>query len=196
VLHMRYTYDNSADNPRNPNHPPKRVEYGPQSTDEMAELWLQLLTKNPLDLKVLSEAYEKKQAKMLTEYSEEFARRHPDDAKGHIELGEIRIMQRRNTEAEQEFEKAARLKPDLDDAHYFLGLMARIRGDLTVAEREFKNAIRLNPDYQKAYGNLGLIEAEQGKLKEAKETLQRALTLNPDDAIAREALKELREAQR
>ena len=74
--------------------------------------------------------------------------------------------------------------------------MARIRGDLTAAEREFKNAIRLNPDYQKAYGNLGLIEAEQGKLKEAKETLQRALTLNPDDAIAREALKELREAQR
>src|SRR5262249_52895644 len=32
---MRYTYDNSAANPRNPHHPPERVVYGPQSSDEM-----------------------------------------------------------------------------------------------------------------------------------------------------------------
>jgi hypothetical protein len=35
---MEYTYDNSAANPRNPNHPPRRVFYGPSSTDEMAGL--------------------------------------------------------------------------------------------------------------------------------------------------------------
>ena len=29
------TYDNSADNPRNPSHPPVRVTWGEQSTDEM-----------------------------------------------------------------------------------------------------------------------------------------------------------------
>ncbi|MBI1369600.1 MAG: hypothetical protein GC162_13215 [Planctomycetes bacterium] len=29
------TYDNSADNPRNPNSPPKRITWGPESTDEM-----------------------------------------------------------------------------------------------------------------------------------------------------------------
>ncbi len=27
VIHMRYHYDNSADNPRNPNNPPKRVRF-------------------------------------------------------------------------------------------------------------------------------------------------------------------------
>ena len=35
TVSMRYTYDNSADNPRNPNSPPKPVYWGEQTTDEM-----------------------------------------------------------------------------------------------------------------------------------------------------------------
>jgi mono/diheme cytochrome c family protein len=35
-----WVFDNSADNPRNPNHPPKRVTHGEMSTDEMAGLWV------------------------------------------------------------------------------------------------------------------------------------------------------------
>jgi hypothetical protein len=34
-LKLRAVYDNSADNPANPNHPPQRVRYGEQTTDEM-----------------------------------------------------------------------------------------------------------------------------------------------------------------
>ncbi len=48
-LAMRYSFDNSQDNPRNPNHPPQRVKYGLQSRDEMAELGLQMLTLNAQD---------------------------------------------------------------------------------------------------------------------------------------------------
>ena len=33
-------YDNSADNPRNPNHPPKAVRWGEQTTDEMCLAYL------------------------------------------------------------------------------------------------------------------------------------------------------------
>ena len=43
VISMRYHYDNSAANPRNPNQPPQRVRGGNQATDEMAHLWLQVL---------------------------------------------------------------------------------------------------------------------------------------------------------
>ena len=43
VISMRYHYDNSSANPRNPNSPPRRVRGGNQSTDEMAHLWLQVL---------------------------------------------------------------------------------------------------------------------------------------------------------
>jgi len=40
---MRYHYDNSAANVRNPNRPPRRVKGGSQANDEMGNLWLQVL---------------------------------------------------------------------------------------------------------------------------------------------------------
>ena len=43
---MRYTYDNSAGNPRNPEQPPKRARWGQRSSDEMGDLWIQVLTRN------------------------------------------------------------------------------------------------------------------------------------------------------
>ena len=45
TISMRFTYDNSADNIRNPNQPPKRVLAGNRASDEMAHLWLQVLPK-------------------------------------------------------------------------------------------------------------------------------------------------------
>jgi mono/diheme cytochrome c family protein len=43
VISMRYSYDNSDENPLNPNDPPKRVTAGNSASDEMAHLWLQVL---------------------------------------------------------------------------------------------------------------------------------------------------------
>jgi len=42
-IDVKWTYDNSAGNPRNPNHPPKLVTWGEDSTDEMCELHLELI---------------------------------------------------------------------------------------------------------------------------------------------------------
>lgn len=50
------TYDNSADNLRNPNSPPKRVRWGEQSTDEMGSLILSVVPKNAADLDALRAA--------------------------------------------------------------------------------------------------------------------------------------------
>src|SRR5260370_15139305 len=41
---MRYVYDNSDANPRNPSSPPKRVTFGEQTADEMALLFLVVAT--------------------------------------------------------------------------------------------------------------------------------------------------------
>ena len=49
LLSMSFHYDNSAGNPRNPNSPPKLVEGGNQSTDEMAHLWFQVLPRGAGD---------------------------------------------------------------------------------------------------------------------------------------------------
>ena len=44
---VRWTYDNSAGNPANPNHPPQRVAFGEQTADEMAFLVFDLIATGP-----------------------------------------------------------------------------------------------------------------------------------------------------
>jgi hypothetical protein len=46
-------YDNSADNPYNPNSPPKQVRWGWQTTDEMGDVFFSCLPETPEDAKRL-----------------------------------------------------------------------------------------------------------------------------------------------
>ena len=55
-LEMEFTYDNSADNPRNPNQPPERVRWGPETTDEMAGLHVQVIPDRMSDAAELGQA--------------------------------------------------------------------------------------------------------------------------------------------
>ncbi|MEM7417919.1 MAG: hypothetical protein AAF389_20695 [Gemmatimonadota bacterium] len=51
-----FSYDNSAENPRNPSVPPRRVVYGSNSDDEMADLILQVLPRSEADRDELLQA--------------------------------------------------------------------------------------------------------------------------------------------
>jgi hypothetical protein len=55
-VEMEFTYDNSTQNPRNPNHPPKRVVWGPGTTDEMAGLHIEVAPVEEDDADELSQA--------------------------------------------------------------------------------------------------------------------------------------------
>ena len=68
VVHMRYTYDNSADNERNPNVPPKRVHYGEQTTDEMAFLFFELAPAHRADAAALRRGNRRQMADALTRF--------------------------------------------------------------------------------------------------------------------------------
>jgi hypothetical protein len=56
-LHSRITYDNSANNPRNPSHPPARVRFGEESTNEMASITLQVVAADEAQMPKLIEGY-------------------------------------------------------------------------------------------------------------------------------------------
>ena len=64
-IEMEFTYDNSDANPRNPNQPPRRVTYGPASTDEMAGLHLQAAPVRESDLEELDQSLWGKMMRML-----------------------------------------------------------------------------------------------------------------------------------
>jgi len=55
-VEMEFVYDNSAANPRNPNSPPQRVQWGPGVTDEMAGLHVQSIPVHMDELPELGQA--------------------------------------------------------------------------------------------------------------------------------------------
>jgi hypothetical protein len=191
VLRMKITYDNSTNNPRNPNSPPKRVRYGLQATDEMAELSFLMLPERVEDEKILESAYSRHVTRRLAEHDEAEARENPNDAQLRLNLGNVRLAQGRIAEARQEIERAIELDPNLAEAHYYDGLIARMQNRLYDAEREFQISARLNPMSGKTWGNLGLVRIGLNNLKGARESLERALKIDPTDTIARTMLEKL-----
>jgi hypothetical protein len=53
VVKVEAYYDNSADNPKNPNSPPKLVRYGNNLTDEMVSCHLEVVTDSRADLQAV-----------------------------------------------------------------------------------------------------------------------------------------------
>lgn len=56
-LHSRITYDNSAENLRNPTQPPQRVRFGEESTDEMGSITLRVIAANEPEMPQLRDRY-------------------------------------------------------------------------------------------------------------------------------------------
>lgn len=191
---MRYSYDNSTNNARNPNHPPQRVMYGVQSTDEMGELWLQVLVANTNDQSILTAQVQKVIFEESLQYNQYLLRLNPADARAHSELGKTLLLMGRRQEAQAFLTRAIELAQDLDDPHYYRGLLFRLEGQVEQARSEFEAAVRLNPENAKAHGNLGLVLIQLGQPVRARPHLETALRLNPEDNIARETLRQLTEA--
>ena len=218
-ISMRFTYDNSIDNIRNPNQPPKRVVAGNRAVDEMAHLWLQILprespgaTDDP-----------------LVQIQEALALHHiqndPEDFEAHYNLGALLQMKGDGAGAVAEFTQAVRIRPDdpiannalgavllasgrVDeaiphlnealkgrpgyfDAHYNLGNALAAQGDFAGALSHFRAAVRLNPQDAGAEANLGSALAETGNIKEARLHFERALQIDPKNELARENLEQL-----
>jgi len=87
VLALRYTYDNSAQNAENPHHPPQRVRAGPKSTDEMADLGLQMLTGSRDEAQMLMQSFAERDTRANIEMAEQRVRESPDNADYRAALG-------------------------------------------------------------------------------------------------------------
>ncbi len=193
-LVMEYTYDNSTNNVRNPNHPPQLVRYGMDSTDEMGELWLLTVMKSPQDFATLERALQPRFLSDSILNAEMMLRRNPRDAKAMVDLGSAFVMSGRSAQALAPLRQAVAINPDLDEAHYFIGLSLRSMKQLAEARQAFEATLKINPRHARARGNLGLVLAEQGDLPAAAMQFEQALQLNPNDEIARDMLKQIRQA--
>ncbi len=207
AISFRYTYDNSAENPRNPSRPPKRVTAGMASGDEMARLQLQVRPDRTEDVAVLRTAF----------YAE-LVRKAPRDPWVHYELANLLRDSHRRDEAVAEYRLAIDLdprhaaaltnlatvvhedgqldvavtfyrralaaEPDFVPAHFNLANALRARGRSDEAMRHYREAVRLEPTLAAAHNNLGEVLASRGQLELALERFREAVRLNPTSATA------------
>ena len=205
VLSMRWTYDNSASNPRNPSTPPRRVVAGNRSSDEMAHLWVQVLPRHASDRLALQEALMRAR---LRKYPGDFialanlgavlqssgrvhdaiatlaaaVRARPAHAAVRNNLGAALLAAGRADEAVEEFTRTLRIDPNYVDAAYNLGtaLLARNRADEALPH--LQKVARARPADAQALATLGSALALAGRFEASRTTLLRALQLAPDDA--------------
>ena len=185
LLSMRYHYDNSATNPLNPNHPPKRVRSGNQSTDEMGHLWLQILPRGPGDRRLeLEEALMRHRLE-----------KYPAEYWAHLKLGSVMLARLNAAGAEPMLEAATRLDPGKPEAHNLLGAALARLGRTREATAQFEIALREQPDYENARYNLANAQVKAGKLDEAIANFRRVIAAFPNDADAKERLSQAVEAR-
>jgi Tfp pilus assembly protein PilF len=186
ALRMRYTYDNSDQNPRNPNNPPLRVKSGQRTADEMGELWLLVRAYSRGEEERLKGDYYRKWVlpDAIVGY-ERALERAPDDPKALVDLARGVMEAGRSAEAEERLKRAVELKPDYARAHYYLGVLYSEQGSLraAAAKQSYAAAIAADPTDVKSLNNLGLLLLKEGKVGEAEGFFRNAL----DQARALEA---------
>ncbi|MEO8679889.1 MAG: tetratricopeptide repeat protein [Vicinamibacterales bacterium] len=195
-LAMEYTYDNSADNVRNPQLPPARVRWGQRSKDEMGDLWFQLLARNDRDrATITAQITQKMTAEDVIGY-ETMLLATPDDGELHDDVAVLYLGLGRPADAVRHFEVSVRLKPDSAPAQFNVGTALATSGRYDEAVTAFRKALAIRPAYSQAHNNLGRVLLAQGKADEAIEHLKEALRLDPSNKSAASNLAEALELQK
>ena len=164
---MRFSYDNSAANPRNPHHPPQRVLAGNRSSEEMGHLWLQVLPRSHEDARpLLQEALMRRRLE-----------KYPADFGAHFNLGAVLQTQAKHEAAIQNFQQALQVRPDSFITLTNLGFSWQALGKPEMAAEFFQQAIAINPDYVNARYNLANLLLSQERAAEAIQHLQAILKL-------------------
>lgn len=189
-IHLRFRYDNSENNPRNPNQPPIRVTFGPQSTDEMANLSIQMLPRNPTDWATLEQDYAQRIVTEILEYNALLLRNNPTNAHALTQTGTALLALGKLQEARVPLRQAVELDPEDEEAHYNLGLIALEESQAAQAEQSFRRVLEINPENGMARNNLGVVLLNTQRLFEAAEQFREALRHSPDDRLIRTNLTE------
>ncbi|HXI28826.1 MAG TPA: tetratricopeptide repeat protein [Vicinamibacterales bacterium] len=183
-LEMAYVFDNSDANPRNPDHPPRRVSWGWRSSDEMADVWIQMLTRSEDDRASLAAAGRRKMAAEDAIGCETIIAREPDYAAVRNDAAALYLELGRPDAALRHFEAVRALQPQSAVARYNVGVALEALGRNDEAAREYDAAIRLDPRYSVAHNNLGNIRLAERRLADARQEYERAVESGPSNAEA------------
>jgi tetratricopeptide (TPR) repeat protein len=157
TLVMRFTYDNSPANADNPRREPVRVICGPSSTDEMANLGVQVVARSAADRRALAAATSAHDARVNLDGAEMLVRYNPFDAANRTFLAGSLVDAGRPADALLHLKVAIGLEPDSARAHNELGGAFAALGRSADALAAFERAAALAPDDDRMPFNVGVM---------------------------------------
>ncbi len=183
-LSMSFVFDNTIGNPRNPDRPPVRAGWGWRSTDEMADVWIQVVTASNEDRARLGREIA---TKMLTEDaigSEVLLTREPTHINLRNDVAQVYMALGKPFEASMHFAAVVRLQPNSAAAWFNEGTALEALGHSSEAKARYRQALRADPDYSPALNNLGALQLREGLVAEARDAFTRAVNSDPANANA------------
>lgn len=194
VITMDYHYDNSAKNPHNPSSPPRRVVFGPDSTDEMAELILEIEPADPRNFAALDKAFLAEWLSAQIDTAERSLKIDPGDAKALATLAALLARGEQFDEAAERYTAALAESDDASTRVDFAIVLSKLQRP-DDARVQLAAALKLEPEMARAYLVLGNLERVGGKLEAAVAAYRRCLKLDPAAVEAHNNLGIAREKQ-
>jgi tetratricopeptide (TPR) repeat protein len=185
TLVMRYSYDNSADNPRNPHHPPQRVRFGQKSTDEMGSLWLQVFPRAPDQRPLLERTVGLKMIREdIVGYEQQLAL-DPDNASLHQCLGASYLQSGQGNIGLFHLQESIRLNPASPFSYSSMGLALVDLGRPGEAVPYLEQALRRKvPNAAPVHNTLGVALHGQDRIDEALAHFREAIAIDPHHSSA------------
>ncbi len=178
TIAMRWTYDNSVENVRNPSSPPRRVRFGPNSYDEMADLALRVVARSAEEWQVINQQFGVKGKKVQIAGADAAIAADPDDAEAHYRRGTALAQLGDEAEALVSFRRAYELAPEDDRVLNNLGVLLHSQGQIEQAREYLETGLGFNPDNEEILQNLGALCEAAGEFEQAIDYYRRALELN------------------
>jgi tetratricopeptide (TPR) repeat protein len=184
VVTMEYTYDNSGAARHGPHQPARRVTFGPNSSDEMGDLWLQVVPRDPEQRATLIADFDRKLTPETIAGVEMMIRANPDNAGLHDDAGLMYLESGDAGRALAHFNASSQLHPGSASGHNNVASSLLALRRTTEARARLLAAIAIDPDYAPAHYNLGMTLQLDGVIDEAIREYQQALRIRPAYAEA------------
>jgi len=184
-LSLEYVFDNSAANPRNPDRPPTRATWGWRSSDEMADLWLQVLTRTDEDRARLRRDTSLKMQTEDVVGSEVLLQREPDHVNLRNDAAAVYLSLGKPDKALVHFAAVTALHPESASAWFNEGVALESLGRSEEARVRYAQALTRDAAFSAAHNNLAALLLKEGRLAEARAGFERAVSADAKNADAR-----------